>query len=122
MRTPFRLISLALACSLSIGCQKNEPESQSMMHQVLSAMQIPDQADRDSALASACRECALAGDVESVLLGIPRIEDEQLRDEVAHGCVEGLVSADKRESVKNVVELIIDPAIRDEVSRILNAE
>ena len=122
MGSLFRLIPFVMVLFGSGGCQRSEPEAPSMMHQVLGALQIPDKLERDSELASACLQCAIVGDAESVLLGIPRIEDETLRDDVAEDCVPMLVSAAKKEAAKKVVELITDPAKRDELAGTLTAE
>ncbi len=92
MRSEFRKLFLALTLLLSIGCQKAEPEVQSQMHQVLGALQIPNKSERDSALAAACRECATAGDIESVLLGLPKISDAKQRDIVAEECFHAFVT------------------------------
>lgn len=117
----FRLISCVVLVVVSGGCQRSEPVAPSMMHQVLGALQIPDEAERDSELASACLQCAIVGDGESVLLGIPSIQDEKLRNNVAGECVAMLVSADRKEAAMKVVTLITDPAKRDELSETLTA-
>ena len=122
MGSLFRLIPFVVVLVVSGGCQRNEPVAPSMMHLVLGALQIPDKVERESELASACLQCAIVGDAESVLLGIPRIEDENLRDDVAKECVQMLVSSDKKEAARKVVELITDPAKRDELSGTLTAE
>ncbi len=116
MRSLFRLVLLVAVLVVSGGCKRSEPVAPSLMHQVLGALQIPNDAERDSALAAACRECAALGDEESVLLGIPRIEDGKLRDDVAEECVAMLLSADKKEAAQKVVEVITDPAKRDALS------
>ncbi len=112
MRSEFRRLLLALTFLLSIGCQKAEPEIQSQMHQVLGALQIPNKTERDSALAAACRECATAGDIESVLLGLPKISDTKRRDIVAEECFNALVTADRKTGGERICELITDPAVR----------
>ena len=122
MNTLFRLIPFVVVLFVSGGCQRSEPVAPSMMHQVLGALQIPDEDERDSELASACLQSAIVGDAESVLLGIPRIEDEKLRDDLAQQCVAMLVSADKKDAAKKVAELITDPAKRDGLSGTLTAE
>jgi len=119
MRHSFMLVPLALVSFVAVGCQRSEPVAQSMMHQVLGALQIPSRTERDPALATACRECAIAGDAESVLLGIPRIEDQTLRDEVLQDCVAMFVAANKTEVARKLVELITDPATRDAALRTL---
>jgi hypothetical protein len=112
MRTEFRRLLLALAFLLSIGCQKTEPEVQSQMHQVLGALQIPNKTQRDSALAAACRECATAGDIESVLLGLPKISDTKQRDIVAEEYFQAFVTSDRKTGTEKICELITDPAFR----------
>ena len=122
MRSEFRQLLLALTLLPQIGCQKAEPEVQSLMHQVLGALQIPNKSERDSALAAACRECATAGDIESVLLGLPKISDTKQRDEVAEKCFEMLAATNKMEAAGRIVELITDPAKRTRLSAVLTAQ
>jgi hypothetical protein len=112
MRSEFLQLLLALTFLLSIGCQKAEPEVQSLMHQVLGALQIPNKTERDSALAAACRECATAGDIESVLLGLPKISDTEQRDVAAEECFNAFVTADRKTGAEKICELITDPAVR----------
>jgi len=112
MRSEFLQLLLALTSLLSIGCQKAEPEVQSQMHQVLGALQIPNKMERDSALAAACRECATAGDIESVLLGLPEISDAKQRDVVAEECYAAFVTSDRKTGTEKICDLITDPAIR----------
>lgn len=112
MRSEFRQLILALTFLLSIGCQKAEPEIQSQMHQVLGALQIPNKTERDSALEAACRGCAAAGDIESVLLGLPKISDAKQRDIVAEECFNAFVTADRKTGAEKICELITDPAVR----------
>lgn len=115
MRHLFMLVPPALICVVAVGCQRSDPVAQSMMHQVLGALQIPDRTERDSALATACRECAAGADAESVLLGIPRIEDQKLRDEVVKDCVATFVAANRTEVARKLVEVITDRTLRDAV-------
>lgn len=115
MRHLFMLISLFLVSFAAFGCQRTDPAPQSQMHQVLGALQIPGRAERDAALAAACRECAAIADAQSVLLGIPRIEDKKLRDEVVKDCVATFVAADNSDVARELAELITDPALRVEV-------
>ncbi len=90
---------------LLVGCGRTEPEPVSMMHQVLGALQIPDKRDRNAALATACRDCAAAGDLESVLLGVPRITEKKLHDEVVHDCVQKFIQAGRDGDAKKISEL-----------------
>jgi hypothetical protein len=122
MRTEFRQLLLALTFLLSIGCQKTEPEVQSQMHQVLGALQIPNKTERDSALAAACRKSATAGDIESVLLGLPKISDTKQRDVVAEECFEILAKADNKLAAARIAELITDPTKRTQLSAVLTAQ
>lgn len=115
MRHLFMLVPMVLVSVVAVGCQRSEPVSQSMMHQVLGALQIPGRTERDFALATACRECAAVVDAESVLLGIPRIEDQKLRDEVVKDCVATFVAANRTEVARKLVELITDRTLRDAV-------
>ncbi|MBL8818456.1 MAG: hypothetical protein JNL58_20685 [Planctomyces sp.] len=112
MRSDFRRLLLALTFLLSIGCQKAEPEIQSQMHQVLGALQVPNQTERDSALAAACRECATAGDIESVLLGLQKISDAKQRDVVAEECFQAFVTTDRKTAAERIFDLVTDPAVR----------
>ena len=122
MRSEFRQLLLALTLLLPIGCQKAEPEVQSQMHQVLGALQIPNKTERDSALAAACRECATAGDIESVLLGLPKISDTKQRDAVAEECFEILAKANNKVAAGRITELITDPTIRTRLSAVQTAQ
>lgn len=121
MRSRFLLILLALNLYLPIGCQNGEPEVQSKMHQVLSALQIPDKTDRDSALAAACRECAAAGDIESILLGLPKVSDTQQRDDIAEECFRSFAASGRKDDAKKLIELIGDSAKRSNLSMSLTA-
>jgi hypothetical protein len=120
MRSEFRQLLLALMLLLLIGCQKAEPEVQSLMHQVLGALQIPNKSERDSALAAACRECATAGDIESVLLGLPKISDMKQRDVVAEECFQAFVTSEDKTSAEKICELITDPTVRSRLMTLLN--
>jgi hypothetical protein len=122
MRSEFRQLLLALMLLLLIGCQKAEPEIQSQMHQVLGALQIPNKPERDSALAAACYECTVAGDIESVLLGLPKISDVKQRDIVAEKCFEMLAATRNKEAAGRIIELIADPTRRTRLSAILTAQ
>lgn len=115
MRYLVSLVSMVVVFAVAGGCQRSEPISQSLMHQVLGALQIPDRTERDSALATACRECAAAADAESVFLGIPRIEEQKLRDEVVKDCVATFVAASRMEVARRLVDLITDRTLRDSV-------
>lgn len=120
MRTLSGLIPLIVALTVSSGCQQSEPVTPSMMHQVLSALQSPNQEDRDAALADACMESAMAGDTESILLGVSRIEDIKLHDQVAQDCFSLLVDINKIVDAKRVAALIKDPAKQKELSATLS--
>jgi hypothetical protein len=120
MQSEFRQILLALTFLLPIGCQRAEPEVQSMMHQILGALQIPNETERDSALAAACRECANAGDIESMLLGLPRISDVKQRDVVAEECFQAFVTSERKTSAEKICDVITDPAIRSRLMTLLN--
>src|SRR5579863_2277261 len=67
-----------------------DPGPPNMMHQILGALQIRDGKERDTALATACRESADQGSAPAVLMGIPKIEDVTLRDQVAEECADTL--------------------------------
>lgn len=122
MRALSKLVPFSTVLIVLGGCQRNEPVAPSMMHQVLGALQIPDEAERNTELASACLQCAIVGDAESVLLGIPRIEDEKRRDEVAEECVTMLVSSGKKETAMKVIQLISDPGKRNSLTGTLTPE
>jgi len=83
------------------------------MPEVLGAMQIPDVKARDAALATACRESADQGSAPAVLMGVPRIEDANLRDEVAADCAVTLDTAGQSEAAVNVANLISTESKRD---------
>src|SRR5262245_43575807 len=58
------------------GCgPASESGPPNMMPNILGALQIGDARERDSALATACREAADQGSGPAVLMGVPRIED-----------------------------------------------
>ena len=120
MRSEFLQLLMALTSLLSIGCQKAEPEVQSLMHQILGALQIPNKSERDSALAAACRECATAGDIESVLLGLPKISDTKQRDIVAEECFKAFVTSERKTGAEKICGLMTDPAIRSRLMTSLN--
>ena len=120
MRPEFRQLLLALTFLLPIGCQRTEPEVQSMMHQVLGALQIPNKSERDSALVAACRESATAGDIESVLLGLPTISDAKQRDIVAEECFKAFVTSERRTGAEKICDLITDPSVRSRLNTLLN--
>lgn len=120
MRSEFLQLLLALTSLLSIGCQKAEPEVQSLMHQVLGALQIPNKSERDSALVAACRECATAGDIESVLLGLPKISDTKQRDVVAEECFRAFITSERKTGAEKICELITDPTVQSRLMTSLN--
>lgn len=105
MRHMVKIASSVAVPLLLFGCGRNEPEPVSMMHQVLGALQIPGKTDRDAALASACRDSAAAGDLESVVLGLPKIADKKLHDEVVRDCVQKFVDAGRDGDAKRISEL-----------------
>lgn len=120
MRSEFRQLLLVLTFLLPIGCQRAEPEIQSQMHQVLGALQIPNKTERDSALAAACRECAKAGDIESVLLGLPKLSDLKQRDIVAEECFQALVTTNRKAGAEKICGLITDPSVRSRLMTLSN--
>jgi hypothetical protein len=106
------MIWLVLVCG---GCQRTDPGPPNMMPHILGALQIRDGKERDAALANACRESASQGSVPAVLMGIPRIEDGSLRDEVAEECALVLGDGGQTEGAIDVAKLISSESRRDEL-------
>src|SRR5258708_5523004 len=114
MRPILKLAYIFLLLFLAGGCQGGkEPGPPHMMPSILGALQIRDARERDAALATACRESADQGSGPAVLMGIPRIEDISLRDEVAEECAMTLGDVGQTEAAVEVAKLIGDQAIRD---------
>ncbi len=115
MRSIFKLPPLILAFALCSGCQKADPGPPNMMPEILGALQIRDGKERDAALATACRESADQGSAPAVLMGIPRIENVDLRDEVAADCAVRLDDTGQAEAAVEVAKLISSEPKRDEL-------
>src|SRR3954467_6982158 len=90
MRSVLKLVPMIVVLLNCVGCQPADPGPPNMMREVLGALQIRDARERDVALAAACRESAGQGSAPAVLMGIPHIEDSNLRDEVAEECAVSL--------------------------------
>src|SRR5579863_5709304 len=90
MRSVVKVVATILVLLICGGCQPADPGPPNMMHQILGALQIRDGKERDTALATACRESADQGSAPAVLMGIPKIEDVTLRDQVAEECADTL--------------------------------
>ncbi len=115
---PFVVVVLSIG-----GCQgPKESGPPNMMREVLGALQISDARERDAALATACRESAGQGSGPTVLMGIPRIEDSSLRDEIAEECAITLGDIGQTEAAVEVAKLISNESKRDEVLAKLPAE
>ena len=116
MRSVLKFASLILILLWTGGCQPaTDPGPPNMMRQVLGALQIRDVQERDAALATACRESADQGDAPTVLMGLPRIEDSQLRDQVAADCAGILVDVGQIDAAIDVAKLITNELKRDEL-------
>ena|SRR5579862_2006729 len=107
-----KTLALFLLLAISAGCQKPDPGPPNTMRNILGALQINDPQERDSALATACRESADQGVAPSVLMGLPRIEDVSLRDEVAEYCAGSLDDAGQADAAEEVAKLISDESKR----------
>src|SRR5262245_16039526 len=111
--------SLKLTCLLALflatgGCRPAaESGPPNMMPSILGALQIPDAKERDAALKTACREAADEGSGPAVLMGVPRIEDSALRDQVAEECAIALGDAGQSEAAAEVARLISDEPKRN---------
>ncbi|MGE5193612.1 MAG: hypothetical protein ACM3U2_14045 [Deltaproteobacteria bacterium] len=123
MHAILKLASVFLLLLLAGGCQQAEESGPpNMMPNILGALQIRDAKERDAALATACRESADQGSGPTVLMGIPRIEDSGLRDEVAEECAITLGDVGQMEAAVEVARLISDQPKRDELLAKLGAE
>ncbi len=103
------------------GCQQADPGPPNMMHEILGALQIRDGKERDTALATACRESADQGVAPAVLMGIPHIEDWSLRDQVAEECAGALDETGQTDAAVDVAKLISSEPRRDQVLAKLTA-
>lgn len=112
MRTEWQIIFLTQTVIMSCGCEKMESVVPSIMHQIPGSLQIQDKGQRDTALSDACRESARAGDVESILLGIPKLSSDKQRNELAHESVEVLAAVGRIEAATRTAALVTDPALR----------
>ena len=108
------LICICAGC-LCGGCHEADPGPPNMMREVLGALQIRDGKERDAALATACRESADQGSAPAVLMGIPRIEEGELRDKVAEDCAVILQDSGQPEAATDVAKLITIEAKRNEL-------
>lgn len=92
-----------------------------MLHEILGALQIRDAKARDAALATACRESADQGSAPTVLLGIPKIEDVTLRDQVAEECAVTLDESGQTEAAVDAAKLISSEPRRNQLLAKLQA-
>ena len=106
MRSVLKLALMIVLLIASGGCQPADPGPPNMMPEILGALQIRDGNERDAALATACRESADQGSAPAVLMGIPRIENDSLRDEVAEECAVTLDDGGQTEAAASVAKLI----------------
>jgi hypothetical protein len=113
MRTVLTLAPLIALLVLSGGCRRADPGPPNMMPEILGALQIRDGNERDAALATACRESADQGSAPAVLMGIPRIENVSLRDEVAEDCAVILGDGGQTDAAVDVAKLISRESKRD---------
>jgi hypothetical protein len=116
-----RRAALVLIPLASLGCQPANPvPSNEGMPEVLGALQVHGVKQRDDALATSCRSAADRGGGPAVLTGLPRIDNQTLRDEVAADCALKLHGRNEREAAAEVARLITNPAARDELLSKLN--
>ena len=113
MRSVLKLSLMIVLLVVLSGCQPADPGPPNMMPEILGALQIPDGKERDAALAKACREAADQGSAPAVLMGIPRIENASLRDEVAEECAITLDDGGQTEAAVDVAKLISTASKRD---------
>lgn len=92
-----------------------------MMDQVLGALQVQGAAKRDAALAEACRQSADAGDGFAVMQGLPLIQQESLRNQVAVECAEALSGCGKQNEAIDAANLITKEEQREELVNRLEA-
>ncbi|HEY2252882.1 MAG TPA: hypothetical protein VGH74_17545 [Planctomycetaceae bacterium] len=121
MRWLSKLVAAVLALLIFCGCQQADPSPPNMLHEILGALQIRDGKERDAALATACRESADQGSAPTVLMGIPKIEDVTLRDQVAEECAVSLDESGQAEAAVDVAKLISDESRRDRLLAKLRA-
>jgi hypothetical protein len=112
MHSVLRILALFWVLTISGGCHKPDPAPPNTMRNILGALRISDPTERDSALATACRESADQGVAPSVLMGLPRIENVELRDEVAEYCASSLDDAGQGDAAEEVAKLISDESKR----------
>jgi hypothetical protein len=115
MRTVLKASPIISALLLFGGCQKPDPGPPNTARLIFGALQIRDSQERDAALATACRESAGEGAAPSVLMGIPRIEDSNLRDSVAEECAVILGDDGQTDAAIDVAKLISSESKRDEL-------
>ncbi len=115
MNSVIKCVLSFLGLFFCIGCQKADPGPPNMMREVVGALQIRDAKERDTALATACRESADEGSAPAVLMGLPHIEDVNLRDDVAEECAGTLEEAGHNEAAVDVAKLISSEARRTKV-------
>lgn len=116
MRPILTRAPLLLLFVVVVGCgPRTDPGPPNMMPNVLGALQIADVRERNAALATACRESAENGSGPAVLMGIPRIEDGDLRDALAEECARALSEGGQAEAALEVAKLISAQGRRDEL-------
>jgi hypothetical protein len=123
MTSILKLFPFFVLLFLAGGCNP-PPESgpPNMMHHVLGALQMQDARERDTALASACREAAEQGSGPVVMMGVPRVHDATLREQVAEECALALGEAGEAEAAADVAKLIASEKKRHEVLAKVNAQ
>jgi hypothetical protein len=123
MHSLVKITALFLLFAAAGGCrQGSDPGPPNMMPKILGALQIRDARERDAALAAACREAAEQGSGPAVLMGIPRIEESGLHDDIAQECAVTLGDLGQTEAAVEVARLISDQPRRDELLAKLGAE
>ena len=123
MTSILKFLPFSLLLFLAGGCGPS-PESgpPNVMHHVLGALQMQDARERDTALASACREAAEQGSGPVVMMGVPRIDDAALREQVAEECALALGEAGETEAAADIAKLIASEKKRDEVLAKVNSQ
>jgi hypothetical protein len=123
MNSVLKLLPLSALLFLAGGCKPPpEPEAPNVLHHVVGALQMQDAKQRDTALADACREAAAQGAGPVVMMGVPRIDDGSLRDQVAEDCALALGEAGETDAAAEAARLISNEQKRNEVLAKLNAE
>jgi hypothetical protein len=112
-----RTLQLALLASIALsGCQtEKESEPPNMSQHIFNALKIPSAKDRDAALVKACLESADEGAWPAVIVGIPRIEAEPLRNSTAEDCARKFHEAGNKKAAMEILNLMTDDEKQQEL-------